>query len=243
MARIAGVDLPRNKRMEIALTYIYGIGRSSARHASAPRPRSSPAARRDDLTDDEVTRIRREIDANYKVEGDLRRDITGNIKRLVDLGCYRGLRHRRNLPVRGQRTHTNSRTRKGPRRRSPARRRRPRRAEQRGRRRTPSKRKEDSWQSSRKPAARRAPRPKATPVRRKKAKRLVAEGVLHIHSTFNNTIITVSDPQGNVLVWASAGSCGLQGLAQGDALRGAGGGRGRGAQGGRAGHAARARSW
>jgi len=115
MARIAGVDLPRNKRMEIALTYIYGIGRTSALRicevAQVDRGRKS-----DDLTDDEVTRIRREIDASYKVEGDLRRDMTTNIKRLVDLGCYRGLRHRRNLPVRGQRTHTNARTRKGPRR-------------------------------------------------------------------------------------------------------------------------------
>jgi len=115
MARIAGVDLPRNKRMEIALTYIYGIGRSSASRICAAAE-VEPSRKTDELTDDEVTRIRREIDANHKVEGDLRRDVTQNIKRLVDLGCYRGLRHRRNLPVRGQRTHTNSRTRKGPRR-------------------------------------------------------------------------------------------------------------------------------
>lgn len=115
MARITGVDLPRNKRMEIALTYIYGIGRSAALRICAAAEVDA-GRKTDDLTDDEVTRIRREIDANYKVEGDLRREMTGNIKRLVDLGCYRGLRHRRNLPVRGQRTHTNSRTRKGPRR-------------------------------------------------------------------------------------------------------------------------------
>jgi small subunit ribosomal protein S13 len=115
MARITGVDLPRNKRMEIALTYIYGIGRSAAVRICAAAE-VDPGRKTDELTDDEVTRIRREIDANYKVEGDLRREMTGNIKRLVDLGCYRGLRHRRNLPVRGQRTHTNSRTRKGPRR-------------------------------------------------------------------------------------------------------------------------------
>jgi small subunit ribosomal protein S13 len=115
MARIAGVDLPRNKRMEIALTYLYGIGRSSALRICTVAE-VDPGRKTDELTDDEVTRIRREIDTNYKVEGDLRRDMTGNIKRLVDLGCYRGLRHRRNLPVRGQRTHTNSRTRKGPRR-------------------------------------------------------------------------------------------------------------------------------
>jgi small subunit ribosomal protein S13 len=115
MARITGVDLPRNKRMEIGLTYIYGIGRSAALRICAAAE-VDPGRKTDELTDDDVTRIRREIDANYKVEGDLRREVTGNIKRLVDLGCYRGLRHRRNLPVRGQRTHTNSRTRKGPRR-------------------------------------------------------------------------------------------------------------------------------
>lgn len=114
MARIAGVDLPRNKRLEIALTYIYGIGRTSAiKILNAAQVEL--ARRSDDLTDDEINRIRREIDTNYKVEGDLRREVLNNIKRLVDLGCYRGLRHRRNLPVRGQRTHTNARTRKGPR--------------------------------------------------------------------------------------------------------------------------------
>jgi small subunit ribosomal protein S13 len=115
MARIAGVDLPRNKRMEIALTYIYGIGRTSAL-AICRAAEVDPGRKTDDLTDDDITRVRREIDATYKVEGDLRRDIATNIKRFVDLGCYRGLRHRRGLPVRGQRTHTNSRTRKGPRR-------------------------------------------------------------------------------------------------------------------------------
>ena len=114
MARIAGVDLPRNKRMGIALTYIYGIGRSSALTICAAAE-VDPTRKSDDVTDDEVNRIRREIDTNHKVEGDLRRDTTQNIKRLVELGCYRGLRHRRSLPVRGQRTHTNARTRKGPR--------------------------------------------------------------------------------------------------------------------------------
>ena len=114
MARIAGVDLPRNKRMEIALTYIYGIGRPGAL-SICTGAEVDPARKSDDLTDDEVNRIRREIDTNFKVEGDLRREVTQHIKRLVDLGCYRGMRHRRNLPVRGQRTHTNARTRKGPR--------------------------------------------------------------------------------------------------------------------------------
>ena len=113
MARIAGVDLPRNKRMGIALTYIFGIGRSAALNICAAAE-VDPTRKSDDVTDDEVNRIRREIDTNHKVEGDLRRDTTQNIKRLVELGCYRGLRHRRSLPVRGQRTHTNARTRKGP---------------------------------------------------------------------------------------------------------------------------------
>ncbi len=115
MARIAGVDLPRNKRMEIALTYIYGIGRSAALKICG-EAQVDVARKTDELTDDEMTRLRRVIDGGYRVEGDLRREVAGNIKRLVDLGAYRGLRHRRNLPVRGQRTHTNSRTRKGPRR-------------------------------------------------------------------------------------------------------------------------------
>jgi small subunit ribosomal protein S13 len=115
MARIAGVDLPRNKRMEIALTYVYGVGRSAALKICA-EAQVDPGRKSDDLTDDEGTRIRRVLDASYKVEGDLRRDVAASIKRLVDLGCFRGVRHRRNLPVRGQRTHTNARTRKGPRR-------------------------------------------------------------------------------------------------------------------------------
>ena len=115
MARIAGVELPRNKRIDIALTYIYGIGRKSALDICTAAE-IEPSRRSDDVTDDEVARIRKELETGYKVEGDLRREVATNIKRLVDLGCYRGLRHRRNLPARGQRTHTNARTRKGPRR-------------------------------------------------------------------------------------------------------------------------------
>jgi small subunit ribosomal protein S13 len=113
LARIAGIDLPRNKRVEIALTYIYGIGRSTAQKIL----RESGVdlnTRTDNLTEAEVAKIREFIDRNFKVEGDLRRDISMNIKRLMDLGCYRGLRHRKGLPVRGQRTKTNARTRKGP---------------------------------------------------------------------------------------------------------------------------------
>ncbi len=113
MARIAGVDLPKNKRIEIALTYIYGIGRSSAQKILEESGVSFDT-RTDNLTEAEVARIRTTIDKSYKVEGDLRRDVSMSIKRLMDLGCYRGLRHRKGLPVRGQRTKTNARTRKGP---------------------------------------------------------------------------------------------------------------------------------
>jgi small subunit ribosomal protein S13 len=113
LARIAGVNIPTGKRVIIALTYIHGIGRTSA--VKICEKNSIPAERRvSDLTDDELTRIRDTIDQDYQVEGDLRRERAINIKRLMDLGCYRGLRHRRGLPVRGQRTHTNARTRKGP---------------------------------------------------------------------------------------------------------------------------------
>jgi small subunit ribosomal protein S13 len=113
MARIAGVDLPRNKRMEIALTYIYGIGKTLAQEI-LQKADVALDKRTDTLDENEIRRIRDILEAEYKVEGDLRREVSMNIKRLMDLGCYRGLRHRRGLPVRGQRTHTNARTRKGP---------------------------------------------------------------------------------------------------------------------------------
>ena len=115
MARIAGVDLPREKRVEIGLTYIYGIGRTSSNKILAAA-NVNPNTRVRDLTDEEVGRIRDIIDENYMVEGDLRRDIALNIKRLQEIGCYRGIRHRKGLPVRGQKTKTNARTRKGPKR-------------------------------------------------------------------------------------------------------------------------------
>jgi small subunit ribosomal protein S13 len=113
LARIAGIDLPRNKRIVIALTYIYGIGRTTAQKIVSESG-VDLNTRTDNLTEAEVAKIREYIDRNVKVEGDLRRDISMNIKRLMDLGCYRGLRHRKGLPVRGQRTHTNARSRKGP---------------------------------------------------------------------------------------------------------------------------------
>ena len=115
MARINGVDLPREKRVEIGLTYIYGIGRTTALKI-LDSTGVNWERNIDELSADEVNEIRKELEQNYKVEGDLRREISGNIKRLMDIGCFRGLRHRRGLPVHGQRTHTNARTRKGPRR-------------------------------------------------------------------------------------------------------------------------------
>jgi small subunit ribosomal protein S13 len=115
VARISGVDLPKNKRMEVALTYIYGIGTTKAKQI-LENAGVSPDTRTDDLADSEISAIRNIIDKDHKVEGDLRRDISMSVKRLMDIGTYRGLRHRKGLPVRGQRTHTNGRTRKGPRR-------------------------------------------------------------------------------------------------------------------------------
>ena len=113
MARIAGVDIPNNKRVEIALTYIYGIGRKSANDILA-KTGINPDTRAKDLTEEEVAKLRDEIESSYSVEGDLRREVALNIKRLVEVNCYRGIRHRKGLPVRGQRTKTNARTRKGP---------------------------------------------------------------------------------------------------------------------------------
>jgi small subunit ribosomal protein S13 len=115
MARIAGVDLPRNKRIEVALTYVYGIGLATSQKILA-QTGVDPDRRVYELTDDEVNRLRRTIENQYKVEGALRTEVSMNVKRLMDIGCYRGLRHRRGLPVRGQRTHTNARTHKGARR-------------------------------------------------------------------------------------------------------------------------------
>ena len=113
MARIAGVDIPNNKRVEIALTYLYGIGRKSANDILA-KTGINPDTRAKDLTEEEVAKLRDEIENSYTVEGDLRRDVALNIKRMVEINCYRGIRHRKGLPVRGQRTKTNARTRKGP---------------------------------------------------------------------------------------------------------------------------------
>ncbi len=115
MARIAGVDLPREKRIEVSLQYIYGIGETTAKNLLA-KAQVNPDTRTKDLSEDETRRLRDTIEQTLKVEGDLRREVSMSIKRLMDLGCYRGLRHRKGLPARGQRTHTNARTRKGPKR-------------------------------------------------------------------------------------------------------------------------------
>ena len=115
MARIAGVDIPRDKRVEISLCYIYGIGLTTSRKI-LERTRINPDTRVKDLSEEQVNRLREVIDREHKVEGDLRREVDGNIRRLIEIGCYRGIRHRRNLPVRGQRTRTNARTRRGPKR-------------------------------------------------------------------------------------------------------------------------------
>lgn len=115
MARIAGVDIPREKRVEISLCYIYGIGLTTSRKI-LERTRISPDTRVKDLSEEQVNRLREVVDREFKVEGDLRREVDGNIRRLIEIGCYRGIRHRRNLPVRGQRTRTNARTRRGPKR-------------------------------------------------------------------------------------------------------------------------------
>ncbi|GAA4948488.1 30S ribosomal protein S13 [Uniformispora flossi] len=115
MARLVGVDLPRDKRVEVALTYIFGVGRTRALETLS-NTGVNPDTRVRDLTEDDLVKLRDWIDANYRVEGDLRREVQADIRRKVEIGCYEGLRHRRGLPVRGQRTHTNARTRKGPRR-------------------------------------------------------------------------------------------------------------------------------
>ncbi|KRV46808.1 30S ribosomal protein S13 [Wenjunlia vitaminophila] len=115
MARLAGVDLPRDKRVEVALTYVFGIGRTRAQE-TLENTGVSPDTRVRDLVEEDLVKLREWVDANYKLEGDLRREIQADIRRKVEIGCYQGLRHRRGLPVRGQRTHTNARTRKGPRR-------------------------------------------------------------------------------------------------------------------------------
>jgi small subunit ribosomal protein S11 len=170
MARISGVDIPREKRLEIALTYIYGIGRATSAKM-CKELELSPDTRVRNLTDSEVNKIRMYIENGLTVEGDLRRNVQTDIKRKIEIGSYQGTRHRKGLPVRGQRTHTNARTRKGPKIMAKA------------------------------------------PVRRtrKRDRKNVTTGVVHIKSSFNNTIVSITDTEGNVIAWASSGGVGFSG--------------------------------
>mgnify|MGYP002602607663 CR=1 FL=1 len=174
MARLFGVDLPREKRIEIGLTYIYGIGNTTAKKIVAETG-VNPDIRVKDISEDDLQKIREYISENLTVEGDLHREVSQNVKRLMEIGCYRGLRHRKGLPVRGQRTHTNARTRKGPKRQI----------------------------GGKKKNVR-------TRIKRSERKN-IAVGQAHIKSTFNNTIVSITDPQGNVISWNSAGTVGFKG--------------------------------
>src|SRR5580704_10900562 len=184
MARIAGVDLPRTKRIEIGLTYIYGIGRVRS-NIILKDAGVSADVRVKDLSEDDVRKISRVIEEQGGVEGDLRKEISMNIKRLMEIGCYRGMRHRRGLPVRGQRTRTNARTRKGP-------------------------RKGDKGDKKEGAAGKR----KKT-FKKRGEKRIVHHGLAHIHASFNNTTVTITDTEGNVVAWSSAGGIGFKGSRKG----------------------------
>src|SRR5262249_19202503 len=207
MARIAGVDLPREKRGEVALTYIYGIGRPTAMRV-LEQAHVDHNKRVKTWSEDETSRVREILEREIKVEGDLRREISMNVKRLMDIGAYRGIRHRKGLPVRGQRTHTNARTRKGPRKgvmvkkkptaaAAPA---------------APAAAKKPGAQgmADQTAAATGKPAPRKKGGKRRE-RREVRIGVAHVQATFNNTIVTLTDKMGNVVSWSSAGSAGFKG--------------------------------
>ena len=196
MARIAGVDLPKDKRIEIGLTYVYGIGRTSAKKI-LDMTGINPDTRVKDLTDEEEAKLREAIDHHYIVEGDLRRQTALDIKRLTEIGCYRGMRHRRGLPVRGQRSKTNARTRKGS-GNAPSQIRR-------------SKEGYELWQ------LRQALRRKSELAGENA--RTLKKGQVHISSSFNNTMVTITDTQGNAISWASAGGLGFRGSKKSTPLR------------------------
>ena len=187
MARIAGVDLPREKRVEIGLTYIFGIGRSLSNEI-LQKTGVNPDTRVKDLTDDEVAKLRDVIEHSYQVEGDLRRENAMNIKRLVEIGSYRGVRHRRGLPVRGQRTKTNARTRKGPKKT------------------IANKKKYGGAKIMAK-----AQTAKKGATKKRRERKNIEKGAAHIRSSFNNTIVTITDLSGNALSWASSGGLGFRG--------------------------------
>ena len=177
---------PATSGVEVALTYIYGVGRTRAQETLSATG-VSPDLRVKDLGDDELVKLRDCLEGNYKLEGDLRREVAADIRRKVEIGCYQGLRHRRGLPVRGQRTHTNARTRKGP---------------------QAHRRRQEEGRPEVMPPARSAPAAKKV---RRKEKKNVAHGHAHIKSTFNNTIVSITDPTGAVIAWASAGQVGFKG--------------------------------
>lgn len=223
MARVSGVDIPREKRVEVALTYVFGIGRTLSQETLAATG-VDPNTRVRDLSEEQLVAIREYVDANIKTEGDLRREIQADIRRKVEIGCYQGLRHRRGLPVRGQRTSTNARTRKGPRRAIM-------RQEEAGQEVVRSGQRFISGLRCRTdhlpvgvidaPKGRQGAAKKV----RRKEKKNVAHGQAHIKSTFNNTIVSITDPAGNVISWASMRPRRLQGLAQVHAVRRADGRR------------------
>ena len=184
MARIAGIDLPREKRIEIGLTYIYGIGATRAKEILA-KTGIDADIRVKDLTDDQEAQLREVIEKQYLIEGDLRRSVAMNIKRLSEIGCYRGLRHRRGLPVHGQRTKTNARTRKGPKK-------------------TIANKKKLGGICTMAKATKKI-------VKRRRERKVVEKGAAHIRSSFNNTMVTITDLEGNALSWASSGGLGFRG--------------------------------
>ena len=219
MARIAGVDLPRTKRVEIGLTYIYGIGRFRS-NKILTESGVSPDLRVKDLSEDDVRKISRVIEEQGGVEGDLRKEISMNIKRLMEIGCYRGMRHRRGLPVHGQRTHDQRADAQGP-------------AQGRDREEEddlaePRLIEQLSMTEERTIWPNQTRHPKAQHPRRRKArgkrkktfkkrgeKRIVHHGLAHIHASFNNTTVTITDTEGNVVAWSSAGGIGFKGSRKG----------------------------
>ena len=184
MARISGVNIPLNKRVEIGLTYIYGIGRSTSNRLLA-EVGIEPDRKVRDLTEDDVIKLRERIDSELTVEGDLRRERSQAIKRLQEIGSYRGLRHRRGLPVRGQNTKTNARTRKGPKRMQVA--------------------------GKKKAAQEVSPAPRRPQRGRRRVRKNIPIGQAHIKTSFNNTIVSLTDREGNVIAWESAGGAGFKG--------------------------------
>ncbi len=198
MARIAGVDLPRNKHIKIALTYIFGIGNSRSADILGSA-NVEPTKKVSDLNEDEVNRIRQVIEQEGNVEGDLRKDISMHIKRLIEIGSYRGYRHRRSLPVRGQRTHTNARTRKGPRKGTVA-----------NKKKATGRHK--PWLKQQVPPPNKKGKSKKF---KKKERKHIPHGLVHVQASFNNTIVTISDTNGNTVSWKSSGSLGFRGSRKG----------------------------